>query len=191
MKLKKFLLLTLLAGMLLLIIAIIVPVVAVYIYTSQNGSIGIIGGADGPTNIYLTFNLMRGEGLCAIILGITLIVSSLFCLVFSKTVKNNCSIKTSVLSLGLSAVGAAGLVSFFLWFAIVAFGEMSKYPIEYPLSIILGILCFIVFIALIAIYIKVRKTSWSIKGFIIDVLTSIVCLPAFFFIFSQLYELLG
>ena len=49
----------------------------------------------------------------------------------NEYVKNNCNIKTTALSLGLSAVGAAGLVCAFLWFSIVSFGEMSKHPTEY------------------------------------------------------------
>lgn len=191
MKLKKFSLLTLLAGILLLIIGIIVPIVAVYIYTSQNGAIGIIGGADTPTYEFVVFHIMNGWPFIAILFGITLIVSSLFCLVFSKTVKNNCSIKTSVLSVGLSAVGAAGLVCAFLWFLIVSFGEMSKHPIEYPVSILLGIVCFFAFVVLIALYFEARKINWSIKGFCIDILTSVIFLPTFFFAFSYLYNTLS
>lgn len=190
MKLKQISLLTLLTGALFSIIGVIVPFITLQNYTSQNGAIGIIGGADTPTYEFVVFRIMNGWPFVAILFGITLIISALFCLLFSKTVKNNCNIKTSALSLGLSAVGAAGLVCAFLWFSIVSFGEMSKHPIEYPVSILLGIVCFFAFIILIALYFKSRKLNWSIKGIIIDILTSVVYLPTFFFAFAYLYEII-
>ena len=190
MKLKCFSLLILFAGLLFLAAGVVIPIVLLQIYTSQNGAVAIIGGADGPTALFLTFKLMEGRIICSLVFGITLIISGLFCLIFSKTIKNNCNIKTSALSLGLSAIGAAGLVCAFLWFTIVSFGEMSKHPIEYPISVLLGIFCFFTFIVLSAVYLKLRKINWSIKGLIIDILTSITYLPAFFFLFLCLYEVL-
>lgn len=190
MKVKRVSLFTLLTGVLFSIIGVIVPLITLQIYTSQNGAIGIIGGAGTPTYELVAFQFMNGWPFFAILFGITLIVASLFSLIFSKTVQNNCSIKTTALSLGLSAAGAAGLVCAFLWFTIVSFGEMSKHPIAYPASVLIGILCFFAFIVLIAIYLKVRETNWSMKGLIIDILTSIIFLPAFFFSFSYLYELI-
>ena len=189
MKLKQISLLTLLTGSLFLIIGVIVPFITLQNYTSQNGAIGIIGGADTPTYEFIVFRIMNGWPFVAILFGIALIVSALFCLIFSKAVENNCIIKTTALSLGLSAVGALGLVCDFLWFSIVSFGEISKHPIEYPVSILVGIICFLAFIILIAIYLKLRKINWSIKGFIIDVLTSLIYLPTFFFLFSYFYEI--
>ena len=188
MKLKQMSLLTLLTGVLFSIIGVIIPFITLKNYTYQNGAIGIIGGADTPTYEFVVFRIMNGWPFVAILFGITLIVSALFCLIFSKTVKNNCHIKTTALSLGLSAVGAAGLVCAFLWFSIVLFGEMSKHPIEYLVSVLLGIISFLGFIVLIALYLKIRKTNWSIKGFIIDVLTSIIYLPTFFFVLSYMYN---
>ena len=85
-------------------------------------------------------------------------------LLFSNTVKKHCNINTSTISLVLSGVGALGLVCVFVWISIVSFHEMSKHPIEYPISVFLGIVCFFTFIVLIIIYLKLRKTNWSIKG---------------------------
>ena len=191
MKLKIFSLLTLLIGVLFSIIGAIVPFITLQSYASHNGSIGIIGGADTPTYEFVVFRIMNGWPFIAILFGITLIVSALFCLIFPQTVKNNCNIKTTALSLGLSAVGAAGLVCAFLWFTIVSFSEMSKHPIEYPVSVLLGIFCFFVFVVLIALYLKARKINWSIKGFCIDILISVIYLPTFFFVFSYLYNTLS
>ena len=191
MKLKQMSLLTLLIGVLFSIIGVIIPFITLKNYTYENGAIGIIGGADTPAYEFVVFRILNGWPFVTILFGSALIVSALFCLIFSKTVKNNCSIKTAVLSLGLSAVGAAGLACAFLWFTIASFGEMSKHPIEYPVSVLLGIISFFGFIVLIALYLKIRKTNWSIKGFCIDILTSVIFLPTFFFAFSYLYNTLS
>jgi len=189
MKLRHFSLLTLFAGILFLLIGIVSPCIVLYNYTSQHGAIGIIGGADTPTISFIVFGLMGGWPFVVILFGIALIISALFCLIFFKTVKNNCEIKTTVFSLGLSAVGALGLLCAYLWLFIVSSGNMSTYPIVYPVSILLGIICFFIFIVLIAIYLILRKNNWSIKGFCIDILTSIIYLPAFFYAFAFLYNL--
>lgn len=191
MKLRHISLLTLLAGIMFSVTAALVPFIALQNYTSQNGATGIIGGADTPTYEFAVFHIMNGWPFVAILFGITLIVSALFCLIFPKTVKNNCNIKNTAISLGLSAVGAAGLVCAFVWFTIVSFGEMSKYPIEYPASVFLGIVCFFAFVVLIALYFRVRIINWSIKGIIIDIATSIIYLPTFFFVFAHLYEIVA
>ena len=169
----------------------ITPLVYWTNYTSKNGAVGIIGGADAPTYTFMLSALFDGLPFVLILLGISLVVSAGFCLIFSNTVKKHCNIYTSVISLGLSGVGALGLVCAFLWFSIVSFGEMSKNPIEYSVSILLGIVCFFAFVVLIAIYLKSRKINWSIKGFCIDIFTSIIYLPTFFFVFSYFYGLLN
>ena len=191
MKLKQFSLLTLLTGALFSIIGVIVPFITLQNYTSQNGAIGIIGGADTPTYEFIVFRLMNGWPFCLILFGTTLIITAIFCLIFSKTVKTNSTIKPSAISLSLSAVGALGLVCALSWYTIVAFHEMSKHPIEYPTNVLIGILCFFAFIVLIVLYLKVRKKVWSIKGFCIDILTSIIYLPTFFLVFLYLYEILS
>lgn len=191
MNLKRNALIILILGVLMSVLGFIAPIVYWNNYTLHNGAMGIIGGADAPTYTFMLLSLFDGLPFVLVLLGISLVVSALFCLIFFETVKNNCNIKTTALSLGLSAVGAMGLMCAFLWFTIVSFGEMSRHPIAYPASIILGLVCFFLFIVLIALYIKLRKNTWSIKGFFIDILTSIVYLLTFFFVFSYLYEILS
>ena len=191
MKLKRNALIILILGVLISLLGFIAPIVYWNNYTSNNGAIGIIGGADAPTYTFMLLALFDGLPFVLAFLGISLIISSGFCLLFSNTVKKHCNINTSVISLGLSGIGALGLVCVFLWFSIVSFGEMSKHPIEYPISILLGIACFFVFMILIVLYLKFRKTAWSLKGFCIDILTSVIYLPTFFFAFSYLYEILS
>lgn len=191
MKLRRNALIILIVGALMSVLGFLAPIVYWNNYTSQNGYIGIIGGADAPSYTFMLSALFDGLPFVLVLSGICLVASASFCLIFSNTVKKHCNIKTSAISLALSAVGALGLVCAFLWFSIVAFGETSKHPIEYPVSVLLGIVCFFAFIILIAVYLKMRKTNWSVKGFIIDVLASVIYLPTFFFWFSYFYELLN
>ena len=164
MNLKRNALIILLLGVLILFLGFIAPIVFWNNYTSNNGAIGIIGGVDTPTYMFMLSALFEGLPFILVFLGISLIISSGFCLLFSNTVKKHCNINTSAISLVLSGVGALGLVCVFVWISIVSFHEMSKHPIEYPISVFLGIVCFFTFIVLIIIYLKLRKTNWSIKG---------------------------
>lgn len=90
---------------------------------------------------------------------------------------NNCTLKTTAVSLGLSFAGASGLYCFFQWYSIVVFHEMSRHPIRFPASRIIGLLSFAAFVFLIVLYCRLRKQTFSIKGILIDVAT---CLIAFF-----------
>lgn len=181
MKLKSFSLVALISGVILVVIGVIAPIIIVSSnYGSMDGGIGIIGGAGAPTYQFAFGSLP----FCLMMLGASLSISALFCLIFPRIVVENCTLKTSLISLGLSSVSALGLVCFFTWYSIVAFHEMSKHPISYPVSMILGAVCFIVFVALAVLYFKSRKICWSVKGFVIDVLFGILYSAAFFFAFS-------
>lgn len=191
MKLKRYSLIALLLGFAVLIVGAIMPMICWRVYVANSGAMGsIIGGADAPTYRLLLSSLFDGLPFALILLGTTLIISSAFCLLFSETVKVYCGLATSAISLGLSAVGALGLVCALSCFAIVALWKPSRYPIQFPASMILGVLCFFAFFALIALYVKARCKKWSIEGLVIDVITSIVYLPAFFFMFACLYEMI-
>lgn len=185
MKFKSFSLTMLLSGLLLSTIGIVAP----FIMLQNYGSVQIIGGAELPT--YWFFLAVQGWPLCLLLFGVCFIVSALLGLLFVKTIKTNCSIKTSIVSLGLSAVGSLAIVCVFVWYTIVAFHEVSKHPFAYPLSVSLGILCLIACIALIAMYCKFRRGCWSIKGFVMDAFTCVLYLPAFFYTFSYLYEMMS
>jgi len=189
-KFKTYSSVCLFSGLLLALASVLVPIIKLSNYTAQNGSIGIIGGADGPTAIFLTFRLSDGYLLLLLILGITLFLCGGFCLVFKRTVTNNCKLKTTVLSLIISFFGASGLACFFIWYSIVAFLEMSMHPIAYPLSIIGGIFLLVAFIITIILYIKARKKNLKPKGIIIDILTSITTLPILFLLVAKIFAIL-
>lgn len=188
-KFKIYSSIALISGLLLALASVLVPIIKLSNYTAQNGSIGIIGGADKPTLLFL-LKYSDGHLLFALILGLTLFLCGGFCLIFKRTVINNCRLKTTALSLIISFFGAAGLSCFFIWYSIVAFHEMSKHPISYPLSIIGGILSLVAFIVTIILYIKARKENFKIKGIVIDILTSIITLPTFFLVCNEIYNLL-
>lgn len=181
-KFKIYSSIVLISGLLLALTSVLVPIIKLSNYTAQNGSIGIIGGADGPTAIYLTSRLLGERLLFALILGLTLFLCGGFCLVFKRTVTNNCRLKTTALSLIISFFGASGLSCFLIWYSIVAFLEMSMHPIAYPLSIIGGIFSLVAFIITIILYIKARKENFKIKGIVVDVIN---CISLYFNIFHM------
>ena len=188
-KFKIYSSIALISGLFLALASVLVPIIKLSNYTAQNGSVGVIGGADAPTLLFL-LRYSDGHLLFALILGLTLFLCGGFCLVFKRTVTNNCRLKTTALSLIISFFGASGLVSFFIWYSIVAFLEMSKHPISYPLSIIGGIFSLVAFIITIILYIKARKENFKIKGIVVDIITSIITLPTFFLVCTEIYNLL-
>lgn len=186
MKLKRYSLWVLLSGIGVALLGLLTPIICMRIPV-HGGSSGIIGGMDGPTYWFILSHLYDGWPIAFILQGISVAISSGFCLLFSKTVNTYCNIRTSAISLGLSGVGALGVYCVFWWFAMAAFGEASRHPVEYPVSIALGMLCFLAFMLLIGLYFMVRRKSWSIVGVIVDVLTSILYLPSFFMIISFIH----
>lgn len=193
-KIKVFSLVELITGLLLTAMGIIVPCLQWQSYVDRlSSSGGIIGGAGMPSFSFFLGHELNGWPYVAFFGGIALVLSAVFCLIFDKTVKSSCSVGTSAISLALSAVGGAGLNCAVIWLSIVAFDEMSHYPIEYPASIVLGLLCLFVFAGLVVLYliVRCRRSRWSLKGFIIDILTSVIYLPAFFAAFMFLYGLIA
>lgn len=189
-KLKLYSISLLCVGIVLLLITAIIPYFVFINYNAQNGSVGIIGGADGPTAIYITRTIFSSWKRALFVLGLSIIISSVFCLTFKKTVANNCSLKTTLTSFGISLTGASGLVYVMLWYSIVVFNAMSEHPIGYPLIIVFGILFFVIFLALIVYYCILRKKYSSIIGIIVDVLTSVLFLPSFFLIIIEIVNLI-
>ena len=186
MKLRRYALWVLLSGIGVALVGLLTPIVYLRI-VMHGGSSGIIGGMDGPTYWFILSRLYYGWPIAFILLGISVAISSGFCLLFSRTVSTHCNIKTSAISLGLSGVGALGVCCVLWWVTLTAFGEASKHPVEYPVSVGLGMLSFMVFVFLIGLYFIVRRKNWSIKGIVLDVLTSLLYLPSFFMIISLIH----
>ena len=170
-KIKTYSRIVLGLGLFLVLVSILILTVE-FVNVSQNGGIGIIGAAD----LSVTFRVISSDYLPSIIIGLTIVLCAAFCLIFSKTVMNNCTLKTTAVSLGISFAGASGLYCFITWYSIVAFHEMSRHPIRFPASRIVGLLSFAAFVFLIVLYCRLRKQKFSVKGLLIDVAT---CLIAF------------
>ncbi len=187
MKAKKISCIFLAFGILVLCIGALMPVFAF----SNDASVGIIGGADSPTYLFLLFNHLGGLPACLGMFGLGVTLAALFCLIFSKTVQVHCHMVTSAISLGLSAVGATGIISLLIWLSMAVFHDVSKHPIRYPASIALGLASFIGFIGLLVAYVGSRGKRWSFKGVLIDLATAVVYLPVFFFTFIYLIDLIG
>ena len=181
MKLKKFSIIGLIVGALAILAGFGIPALTVMLSDLGGHSIGIIGGADGPTAIMITRRLFFGSFLGVLTsLGIPLVLISLFCLGFPSFVQRNFSIKTSALALGISATGAFGLCCFFTWLGAVM-ESVKKYPISYPASIAGGVLALVLFFTSIVLYCIVRTKKLKAAGILLDILTSVIYLPFFFF----------
>lgn len=185
---KKGATITLVIGLALLSAGVVLPVMA---YSLQGNSVGIVGGAGIPTLRYL-FNRSLVNGWFTLqAFGVTITISSLFCLIFHKTTQAVCSLKTSGLSLGLSAVVSFGgycVLSFLLCFYDAA---PSRNPIRYSTSIMAGVASLAVCIVLFFMYAKQRKAMPSVKGVVIDLLFALLYGIPFFSMYTVLDNLLG
>lgn len=166
---KLFWLLALISGISLLLIGVVLPLILLHV-SAPKSSIGIIGGADIPT-AKLVLQLLFAEYQVPMILGLTLIVMSIFCLVFRRTVCKHCSIKTTLLSLGISCSCSMGYTGFLNWYFIVLFHEMSRHPIRYPGSIAMAIVALISFLVFTIWYCIVKKKNVTALGVFIDIAT--------------------
>ncbi len=189
-KIRLYALISLILGFLLIISSIVIPIILISNYTASNGSVGIIGGADSPTWFFLFYKL-NGQFTLIPILGIILFLAGLFCLIFTKTVLQNCTIKSTSLALIISLFGSSGFVCVLIWCVIIGFDPISNHPISYPASIAGGVLSLLAFIISIVFYIKSRKRNLKLIGILIDVLTAALTLPFFIFLFIIIYNFLS
>ena len=187
MKSRKIPLIVLIVGLILTFAGLLIPYCLLQI---NKPSFGIIGGAGLPTYYYLLTTMAGGIPFCMVLGGSTMSVTSLPALLFHKKLQQHCSLKTSGIALSLSAVGALGLACFLECYAIAAFHEYSKHPIVYLLGIITTLISLCIFALLCVRYIRARTERKSIAGTIIDILTSILYLPAFLFCVSYLIQFL-
>ena len=181
MKLKKLSILGLIIGIVAVLVAVGYLALMWLLANTDAKTIAIIGGADGPTAIFITSRMFFRTFVGILLtLGIPLVLTSLFCLIFPNFVQKNFSIKTSALALGLSATGCLGAYCLISSLAIAGFGLADEHPIAYPASIAAGVLALILFLILFALYCKARKGEVKIVGIILDVLTGALFLPFFF-----------
>ncbi|MEE0265766.1 MAG: hypothetical protein UD936_09085 [Acutalibacteraceae bacterium] len=122
--------------------------------------------------------------------GIAVAITACFCLVFKNTVSASCKFNTSAFSIVLSALAGMGLFCLFLFASCFAFTDPKYHPITFPSSFILGSISFLVFIALLFKYVKLKKYNLSVKAIAIDVLFSLLYVIPFFVLYNTLASLL-
>lgn len=166
-----------------------IPVIFVLVNPAQSSSLGIIGGADTPTiNFIMSCLVGTWQGLC-FMLGVPLVLTALFAIIFKKTVSNHCSLKTTITALLISAMAGAEAGCFINCFLIAAMGQMHKHPIQYPWSVAGTTVAFVAILGLLALYIfKLRAKKPSGKGVVIDMLTAAVYFPFMFLAFLHFAE---
>ena len=113
-------------------------------------------------------------------LGIAMVISAGFCLIFTKTVEKHCTLYSTATAMGFSAAGGAGILCAVYAFRIAMSNNVRKFPVGYPASIAGGIACLVIFLALIVVYFFTRKGKFTVIGLVLDILTSILYLPGFF-----------
>ncbi len=182
MKIKAFV--TLLVGLLLSAAGWLIPYVRLQQQIEEYGTITLVGVSQTPSSLYME-RVFGSEMICFVLFGAALVLCGLFCLLFSKTVSSCCTLKTTALSLALSAVGAMGMICVLLWYVTTAFGEASQHPIAYPSSLIGGVICLAAFALLLVAYVAARKPRFSFKGVAVDVAAAVLFLPPF--VMSMLY----
>ena len=123
--------------------------------------------------------------------GLGIILNSLFCLIFTKTTIKYCTIKTSIISFGISSMVGMGAMSILLFLSCHFLTSPKKHPIAFPTSILLGSISFLIFILLFYTYTTQRKKIPSTKGTVIDVLFAFLYIHPFLWLYSDLYGIAG
>lgn len=93
--------------------------------------------------------------------------------------------KTTLSALAISFFGALGLDCYLSWYSIVAFGESSRYPNAYAVSIVGGLVSFVAFVVAVHYYFRFRRENGRWIGILPDAAISIITLPAFGFLIAQ------
>lgn len=122
-----------------------------------------------------------------LLFGCALMLCGLFCFIFTKTVKNSLNFSTTVISLLISGMCSGG---FYCFLVLALLENHSKHPITYPVGMSLLLISFFSLPALLRAYFAIRQKHCSIKGIIIDILTSIIFMPSIFFACMMLHDIL-
>ena len=119
--------------------------------------------------------------------GCALMLCGLFCFIFTKTAKSSLYFSTTAISLVISGMCSGGLYCFLV---LALLENHSKHPITYPVGVSLLLISFFSLPALLSAYFIIRQKHWSIKGIIIDILTSIIFMPSIFFACMMIHNIL-
>ena len=188
MGMRRFSSFALIGGVVSLVVGCVAPILAMESAMTDPGAVSVIGGAGAPTYEFMIFTVLDGWPFCLMLLGGCLLITGAFGLIFRKTAQVHMSVPTSLISIVLAAVGGVGAGCAFMLYVIGAFGEVSRHPVGYPGCLVVGALALIAAVVLVGAYFKLRKARMSVKGIVIDVVTCLVYVPSFFFLFAYAYE---
>ena len=170
-------LIVLILGFVVLLAGVFAPVIRVMTYTAKNGAIAVIGGVDTKSSAVLMYS---GLPTVLILFGVSIIICSIFCLIFIKSISNECSVKTSIVSIGISAVISLEIYCILAYISCFFLTSPDRHPIRYPASIIVAGICLIAYVLLLWLYFRHRKSNMSASGVIIDIaFTAMYIVPMF------------
>ena len=168
MKLKKFSIIAVVSGLILLIISLL------------------------PVFLNENYRFRENDwNFCMFLFAVAFIVTGVCCLLWRKAIEENCTVSTSLLSLGISAVAAKLWMNVIFWFAVlifIDFGSLEE-PFRYQFNLEAAFFTVALLIALIVLYVKERRKRPSKKGVGIDIGMFILYWPAFFFSMLSLYAI--
>lgn len=128
------------------------------------------------------------EGLC--LFGAVTTMFGLLSLIFHRFADKHCFVKTSLVSLGLSAAGTLGLYCALTYIGCSMMRSSTmRFPIEEPTSFFLGLFCLFGFVFLLVLYVIFRKKSPSAPGVIIDVLTALWYVIPLAYLYGGLHDI--
>lgn len=185
---KKYFNTAILIGAILMLVGIALPLISALLIPKDVASIGIIGGADVPTSMYLTYQFWLGSFNYTITrLGFAVVLTGVLSRIFNKTICENCTVKTSLYALGVSIFSACGFYCFFETFLL----DLRDNPLSFSVCkigfIISIILCIFLLVLYIISYIKDKKY----KRIIFDTVIIILYFGAFVDLASRIHSLLS
>lgn len=184
---KKFSIISLICGALLILSSLFIPAFSLLIASNNTSAVGIIGGADSPTlRFMLNQMIWKGCWFVALQFGIVILLTGIVSLIFRKPIANNCSIKTSLLSLLISTGGGLGFSCLITRFFMG--NHIELFPIQYPCCIVFGYLSLIFCILFLMLYIREILKSKKYKSIIFDFLTVVLYFFPFAFLFVNLID---
>jgi len=154
------------------------------LFFADSPSIGIIGGADGSTAVFLTKRFLRNLDYTLIATGAVLVLSGIVRSIFGEKLSLICGKRTTLLALAISADSALSAVSALMFSSCFFLSDPSKHPIRLPVSVIVLLLSVCVFLFLLWQYFKLRKINRSGKGIAVDMGLVILCFVPFFLLFA-------
>ena len=189
MRMKKRAAIVLGVSAVLLLVCILVPFGV--LGAEQNETVGIIGGADGPTVIMIVGAFWEGVFPALITLSLSTVLCGLFCLLFSKAVKEHCTLKTSGIALSLSACASLLFYCFLLFASCFIMTSPDKHPVTLPLSVVVGGVAAVAFVWLFTLWVKFRAQKPSAKGVVFDILLFFDYLLPMFLLFDFIRNLIA